>query len=69
MMTGGQIENRIAKPGDPDLDCQLTGLRFASVIATDTPGTPSKYTSSSTPPKRPAGGSTPPRGSAWSRTG
>ena len=26
------LDDRIAKPGDPDLDCFLTGLRLASVV-------------------------------------
>jgi hypothetical protein len=28
-------DDRVAFPGDPDLDCHLTGLRLASVVATD----------------------------------
>lgn len=31
-----RIEDRIALPGDPDLDCMLTGLRLASMVATET---------------------------------
>lgn len=28
-------DDRLAMPGDPDLDCMLTGLRLASIVATD----------------------------------
>jgi hypothetical protein len=28
-------DERVAFPGDPDLDCHLTGLRLTSVVATD----------------------------------
>lgn len=34
-MTGPDPADRVARPGDPDLDCHLTGLRLASVVATD----------------------------------
>jgi hypothetical protein len=32
------VDDRIAKPGDPDLDMHLTGLRIASVVTLDTDG-------------------------------
>jgi hypothetical protein len=34
-MTERDLGDLIASPGDPDLDCYLTGLRLTSVVATD----------------------------------
>jgi len=31
-----RLDSRVAQPGDPDLDCHLTGLHLSSVIPADT---------------------------------